>query len=232
MGETVGLPLALTDELRPIVRRLGLHGPPTGPWRGRYADHEVIALLCGVGAGRAGDAAERLVDEHQVTWLIAAGFAGGLDDAAVIGTKWLLGEVVPADDPVPILAWMPANADGVVGLSCHRILRDAEEKRQACAATGAVVVDCETAAVAEVALARGLSWSGVRVVSDDLAQPLPEFVLRHLDEEQGRVRLLPLFADLLLHPVWWPLLAKLARQNRTIAPRLADGVAELLEARR
>lgn len=61
----------------------------------------------------------------------------------------------------------------VTAVSCDRLLYQANEKSWLHASTGAVAVDMEAAAIAQVLLPEGIEISTVRVISDDSAEDLP-----------------------------------------------------------
>jgi adenosylhomocysteine nucleosidase len=90
--------------------------------------------------------------------------------------------------------------------------------------TGAVAVDMESAAVAEVAAQHGLPFIAVRVILDTAADSLPESVLRALAPagSSGRAHTAPLLWALLRRPSDLSSLLRLAAQYRLARRCLRD----------
>jgi len=84
------------------------------------------------------------------------------------------------------------------------------EKRELGAATGAIAVDMESAAIAAVAAAHGLPFLAVRTIADPLSMRLPEAVTVALNP-RGDVRLGTLLSHVLQNP---PEMFELVRLGR------------------
>ena len=227
----IGLPVALLDELKPIARRLGLRAGLTGPWTGRFAERDVVAIVCGIGQHKAGRVATELVDEHGCRSLLSVGFGGGLDPALALADVRVIAEVLSGDarfasDAQALARWPEAPA---VCLTVRQAMATPAAKAAARAETGAHMVDMETAAVARVAAERGVPWIGIRAVSDPADTGLPGFIADHFDPETGQLHLFRMFGYLIPRPGTWLELVRLASRSRRAANALAECTARLLE---
>lgn len=141
--------------------------------------------VSGVGRERAARAAEELIARYPISALISAGFAGALSPALKVGDL-----VVDTS----VAEWQMAAArhgarQGPV-LALEHVVRTAAERARF-AATGALAVDTESAAVAGVAARHGLPFANVRAITDTAARDL----LLDWDNcpaPDGQFRLLPL----------------------------------------
>jgi adenosylhomocysteine nucleosidase len=93
-------------------------------------------------------------------------------------------------------------------------------KAAAYRSSGAVAVDMESAAVAEVAAAARLPFIAVRVIVDTAADVLPRAVVAA--SRAGRVRMVRLIAGLLLAPGQIKPLMRLSQRYRTALRSLRD----------
>lgn len=186
--------------------------------------------LSGVGAERARRSAERLVAAGARA-LASFGCAGGLAPDVRVGELLL---------PVAVLdpsgssfetdgAWRSALA-ALVGpvregtlVESPRVLKTAEQKREAFRSTGALAVDMESASVAAVARAAGLPFVAVRAVCDDATMSVPRATLLAVDAD-GNLRLGALAKALVERPRELLAIARLDLGFRS-AQRTLRGVA-------
>ena len=167
--------------------------------------------------------------------LVSFGVAGGLDPglapgALVIGTEVDLGGAsLKADE-----AWakrlhnaLPKSRLGVVCGAQDAVLT-AAAKSTLHAESGGLVIDLESAAVAEACAAAGKPFAVIRAVADPAERAIPEFALKGLDEA-GRTRALPVILGLLGRPFALPALLGLARDNRAALKSLG-AATRLLDA--
>ncbi|HLA83812.1 MAG TPA: hypothetical protein VJL29_03380 [Thermoguttaceae bacterium] len=163
--------------------------------RGTLQARRVVAITSGAGLERAREATEALIDAHRPTWVISAGFAGGLSDAlgrhdlvvadSVVGPS---GERVTLDLPFdPNTLGMSVHVGAL--LTVEKIVRRPEEKRGLGERFGAAAVDTETAVVAEVCRQRGVPVAAVRVLTDAVDETLPPDVQRLTDQTTTAARL-------------------------------------------
>jgi adenosylhomocysteine nucleosidase len=196
----------MQPELQPIVRRLNLEMEGDGSvYRGRAGAIEVVAMLTTIGM-QAGAAAAQRILEHDVSWVMVVGIAGGVDRSVPIGAV-IVPEVVV--DRATGDRFRPAYLGDIVPrgtLSCGDELITGPDELDAMAARGVVAVDMETAAVAAVCEAAERPWSVFRGISDYAGEGLvddaifamtrpdgtadPEVVARYLEENPDRKQVL------------------------------------------
>jgi len=187
--------VALAQERRALASLLG--APRAGRLgelrvtRGTLAGQSILLIQAGIGAARAGRASAGLLDWLPCVGVWSIGFAGGLESGLRRGdlvcadrVVWETGDgrVERAGGAVEHMAAALRGAGlrthtGAV-LTVGAPLRTAAAKRAAHARTGAVAVEMEAAGVAEAAAARGVPWAALKVVLDEVEDPLPELTAR------------------------------------------------------
>jgi len=184
-----------------------------------------VAVACsGARPTRARAEAARLIAEGAVG-LVSFGLAGGLSPALASGDLVLADAVVLPDGEriATDLAWrsrLSARIE-IAGRAPHqaavagsdRLLATVAAKRALFAATGALAVDMESHAVAEVAHAAGRPFLVLRAIADPADQALPRAATVALGPG-GEVRLLAVVRALLDRPAELPALLRLGRQSR------------------
>jgi adenosylhomocysteine nucleosidase len=151
----------------------------------RLADGTLLAVS-GIGSAHANIAAAHLVDAGASA-LMSFGLAGGLDPLLCAGNVVLPEEVISRDGAS---CWTTPKwreqlrrevqktclvADGKL-LTCLKPIDAPADKAAAFRATGAVAVDMESLAVAQVAERHGLPFIAARVIVDTAADTLPPSV--------------------------------------------------------
>jgi hopanoid-associated phosphorylase len=177
----VGIVSALAAEARSL-------GPATAGIAGvRELADGMLLIVSGMGCNAAATAARALASAGA-TALASFGLAGALDPALECGTVLLPEDIVLADGTrLPTSgSWrervrraLPSNCSvrGGVLLTSLAPIGSASEKEAAWRATGAVGVDMESAAVAQVAAERALPFIALRVIVDLARDELPEAVI-------------------------------------------------------
>jgi adenosylhomocysteine nucleosidase len=186
-----------------------------------------LVAVSGVGGASAAIAANALLDAGAHA-LVSWGMAGGLDPRLAAGTV-CLPSVVMAPGGASFSTdthWRELLRAAIAGrrpvvqgklLTYPEALADAQGKAAAFHETGALAVDMESTAVAEVAAARGIPFIAVRVVVDTASDSLPSSVVRA--SSAGQVNIARLVRGLLASPWELPALLRLAGRYR--AARLA-----------
>ena len=174
-------------------------------------------------------AAARRLAEAGVVGLVSFGFAGGLDPKLSAGAVICPAEVIcgsgarfaASTDWRERLRAANAARPLLAGLLLTRAapLDSVADKASAFRETGAVAVDMESSAVAEVAAAFGLPFLALRVIVDTAADVLPQSVLDA--SRAGNLNMRRLLSGLALAP--WELLAliRLAQRYRAATLSLA-----------
>jgi len=222
-----GIVAALTAEARTLL--------PVQPARvsavGGSAIHILrngdLLIISGMGSAAATQAARTLVAAGARA-LLSFGLAGALDPALAAGAVLLpaavtdgAGTVHAAYDPwrerLAALQLAHGNTQALIVegalLSVAEPLTTAQGKSQARARTGAVAVDMESFAIAQVAADQGVKFAVARVVVDTAADSLPGVVLQATDV-RGEVDYRRLASGLLRRPPELLALLRLAQRYR------------------
>ncbi len=142
----------------------------------------MVVVESGVGAEAAVRATEALIEGHEPRWIISAGFAGGLHEHLAQGDILLADEIVNtlgrqlAIDFQLDREAIAAQRHLHVGrlLTMDRVIADAAEKESLGRAHGALAVDMESLAVADVCRRGKTRFLSVRIVSDAVGHTLPK----------------------------------------------------------
>ena len=218
-----GVVAALESEARtlgPAVRRRdGLSSLGDG----------ALLAVSGMGADLAAIAARRLVDAGTVR-LLSFGFAGGLDPTLGAGSVVVPTDVISSSGTrfatsaqwraqlcVAITVARVPSA-GVL-LSSATPVDAVADKAALFHDTGAVAVDMESLAIAEVAAVRGLPFIAVRVIVDTAADALPRAVLAA--SRAGQLSMRRLLGGFVLAPLDLVSLIRLAQRYRAATRSLA-----------
>jgi len=203
------------------------HATRAGSW---------LVVQSGPGAARAGLAAKRAVDAGA-SLLVSWGLAGGLDAKLVPGSVVAPQRVLQhGAEPfvvdggwhsrLVVLADEFALDTGDL-LAAPAALESPGAKRAAAAATHAVAVDMESAAIAAAAARADVPFVVLRVVVDGVGDALPSGAEQWIDEHGAR-RLAPTLRAVVSLRQWRPLLT-LAKRFRTASStleRLAQALAD------
>ena len=201
---------------------------------------EILAIATGMGLAHARRAALRAFELYPDARLaIATGVAGALTDGLVPGDLVLADRVMVQHDPVTepehlmtiegqLLRKLGRRLEAAglrftsgAMLSSPRVLSRGGEKRLAGKKTGAIAVDMETASIAEQANARGIDFTCLRAIIDQVDE---EVVGATLTDPAGEVSVLAATTYLLRNPgelLKLPrMIANLNRATRSLAAGL------------
>jgi len=201
---TAALMAALSREVRPFLRRVKERRLAGGAWpvwafSGKWG--KGVAVVSGMGAAAAAQAADWIFQNYQPRVFISLGFGGAVTPALPAGAV-VLGEVFWRYDPgAGALQEISAPPPPVA-------LRDLCERLAAAglpAFLGSVVttagiihkghqggpllhltypvLDLETSAAAGAARSRGLPFLALRAVTDTAAEEIPQFIRQAAQEE-------------------------------------------------
>jgi adenosylhomocysteine nucleosidase len=188
-----------------------------------------LLAVSGIGAALATIAARQLIDAGAMR-LMSFGLAGGLDPALAAGTVVLPREVISQsglryststawrEQLCTAIAGRSAVMDGIL-LSSSEPIDTVADKAAAFRETGAVAVDMESMAIAQVAAAHDLPFIAVRVIVDTAADVLPRAVVAA--STAGQVSLRRLLGGLAMAPLELVPLIRLARRYRAATRSLA-----------
>jgi nucleoside phosphorylase len=175
----------------------------------RYINPNCLVVQSGVGLARADEAARWLLNQG-VTALISLGVSGGLSEGIVSGDL-VLGVSLTSDGQVwaADVGWaekclaklesaaMAAQCGGLV--SVQQAVLNPEAKRNLAKVSGAIAVDMESAAVAQVAVLAKLPFLALRAVCDTVSQKVA-FDPSHILTSDGRVLAVRLIMEIIRRP--------------------------------
>ncbi len=189
--------------------------------RRRQLSADAVLAVSGPGRENARRAAEALAAEHRLAGLISLGFAGAL-------APWLhVGDVV-VDTCVP--RWHElASQHAIPGrvITVDTVIRSRAEREQLLQTTGALVVDMESDAVADVAARNSLPFAAIRAVTDT---PQRDLVIdwELCRRSNGSFRLLAVLRQALVSAEGIAEIRQLWYASRLASRQLGLFVAELL----
>jgi adenosylhomocysteine nucleosidase len=153
----------------------------------------VVIILSGPGRQNAARATTILIDGHQPDCVISAGFAGGLcpklKRSDILVADRLLnseGSQMAIELPTSLSAMLdrPGVHRGPL-LTNDRVVRLPAERKSLFERCGAMAVDMETFAVAEVCRQRGVPFASLRAINDTADEVLPRDVEHLLAQKSG-----------------------------------------------
>lgn len=201
---------------------------------GTLGARRIVWCISGVGRAAAAAAARQLVEGHRPRLLVTAGFAGGLDPDLRRGAavRPVTAVTDDATRPIALAAPPPSTAGGpLTVVTVDMVAATVAMKQGLAARTGGQLVDMETFAVAEVAVAAGLPCAAVRVISDDAHEALPGEVAALATPQSSLRRLGAVVGALGRRPAvavdLWRLWERSVVDSRTLADAVADAIRHL-----
>lgn len=232
MKGNIAIFAALEGELKPFV-----HGPGARKWKRRqscegsslweyrHADGCWIAACAGMGGGRAAFAFAEAEKLAAIDAVCSVGWAGSLNGA--IGAESVSNVSLVIDTKTgERFRPVDSRAECPVLVTTTRVA-DEREKQRLAASYGAGLVDMEAAAIARIALGKGIPFYCLKAVSDDAEARLPD--LNPFIAESGRLKMLPFLAHIAVRPRSWSGLMKLGRHSSAAAKNLAEALYDWLD---
>jgi adenosylhomocysteine nucleosidase len=223
----VAIIAAMPGELHPLVRgwrqerRAGV-----AIWRHVSGDNEWLAACAGAGqkaATRAVAALEQIGPLHAA---FSMGWVGALDAKYAPGAAYEVAGVIDAQTGERFSsAASNARAENP-WLVTSSTVADAAEKQRLAASYGAGLVDMEAAAVARLALMRGIPFHAVKGVSDGVNDTLPDF--NRFISPNGVFHTGRLILFVLPRPWLWPALIRMGENSKCASLRMAELLQNLL----
>ena len=204
---------------------------------GEMAGRRVVVIRSGPGRKAARRATEAAIDGHRPRWVISAGFAGALRPEVergdiVLADRLMDGEGFCMDmDRTGVPAELSEGRRVHVGpfLAVERIVCRPERKRELAQEHGALAVDMESLAVAEVCQRRGVPVLAVRAVTDRVDERLPRDV-EHLMRQSSRAgQIGAALGAIMQRPGSINDMLRLRETANTCSDRLAKYLAKLIE---
>jgi adenosylhomocysteine nucleosidase len=216
----IAIVAALEREINPWVANWTYFDREHGGRRYRFFQRgRVVAVSGGMGRSAARRAAEAAAVLFQPQELQSVGFAGALDGSLKAGAVVEPQRVVDSADgsrcDTGRGSGVLVTADSIAGV---------EQKAKLASAYGATLVDMEAAAVAKAAQARGMRFSALKAISDEVDFVLPD--MESFVTEDGRLNESGFAVHAALRPWLWGRVIRLAsnssRASRALCERLRE----------
>jgi nucleoside phosphorylase len=190
-GNPLLIVFALPFEARATIRALGLKRTTCGLWTG---NNLAVAVLGAGGAANVKRSLPDLLDSINPRLVVSAGFSGALT------TEYQFGTVLTGNDAMSLALARDLGLPSAKFAPSDVIVESDEQRATIATATGAAIVDMESAAVRACCEAHGIPCATIRVVSDSPDRPLPVPSRVLWDHTNNRARPGALALYLLLHP--------------------------------
>jgi adenosylhomocysteine nucleosidase len=222
-AQTIVLIAPMPNELRPIVKRLGLRqsgeqgGLPV--YRGSAGGVDVLATRTGIGPRLAAETTERVLALASVDRVVVSGIAGGIDPVTAVGDLVVPEEVVDGATGERYRATPPEGVavKGLIrtgGPDDYSLTPDEIGRLRD---SGVIALDMETAAIARVCEGNGVPWVAFRAISDMAGDETLGPVVMTLVKPDGTPKLGASLRFLLTHPRRIPRMMRLAREANAAA---------------
>lgn len=236
----LGIVCALNLEIAPFLKRTVQFRSQAGngfTFRAcRLNDTRICVVEGGAGAVRATRATNALIDAFSPPWVISVGFCGALVEGMRLGDIVVANSVLNESGSQRLAIDLKMAAAPEQGLHVgaiatkDEIVRLVDDKRRLANQTGAIAVDMESLAIAQVCRDRQTKFMAIRVISDDMTENLPPEVLAILGPK-GTIRAGALVGSILKRPGCvkdlWALREKAADASERLAAFL-PGVIKTL----
>lgn len=248
-NENIGLIMAMGNELGPFLTGVGpvctdtVSGSTIHSFR--VGKHSLSAVQSGMGIENATQAARALVDRCKPDLLINAGFAGSITPESAVGDIVLADRILlykdgRMEEGELVEASLPVTAAGLINVPPRQFkvlhgsfvtaagIRSKGELAAALPhACKVAVVDMETAAVARIATERGISFLGIRAVSDGFDEEIG-FSIEEIADASMRVSAVKVLGTIIRKPWIIPQMVRLARNSKQAGANLAAALRLLL----
>jgi len=249
----IGITFALPSESSELVRRLqarqrhdnllsGKIDPPSPRLR-RAGNHEgvgtreavrsrdVTILHTGVGAKNCNEQLEILLHKTRPQLVTSSGFAGAVTDQLQVGDL-ILAENFSDSQLLATAARILRDREPrtVKLFTSTSIIDSAAERNEIARASGALAVDMETGAIANVCQAHGVPLISLRIISDTPSQPFPAPLSVLFDLERQRTNYGRLLSYIFRHPAAGWRLCRFAGQIARIRTNLTEAIVALVQA--
>ena len=215
----VAIVAAMEREVRALVKMWRAVEREHDGRKYRFFESERAVLVCGgIGPEAARRATEAIISLYAPVMVQSIGFAGALDSTLKAGTVLTPICVIDAKDGSRIEAgvghWVLVSVDEPASV---------RQKRKLAETYWAHAVDMEAAAVARGTQAHGITFVGLKAISDEADFEMPP-IGRFVDSN-GQFRTLAFSVFAAIRPWLWPRVIRLARNSS----KAAKGLCEWLE---
>ncbi len=210
----VAMVAALEREAWPLVKDWRVSEREYEGKRFKFFESGDEVLVCGgIGAQAARRATEAVIALYQPGVVQSVGFAGALDPELRVGAVLVPSLVINAQDGSRVET---GSGQGV--LVSVAAVASIEQKSKSAKAYGAQAVDMEAAAVARGAQARGVGFSAVKVISDEMDFEMPS--MEKFIGGDGTFKTGKFAAFVVVRPWLWALVMRLQKNSAIAAGAL------------
>ncbi len=239
--DSIGLVVAMPEEVRSIVRRLGTYRKEQAGrfpvYLFRLDGRHVTLIQSGMGTEKAAAATEELIAFAKPGVLISAGLGGGVRQGLAIGDVVIAGQSLALSEGVISDAGALENgrylramqesfshrpfriADGTT-ITSGRIVPKGTARQLIAKEVMNPVLDMETCAVAQTACRNGIPLVAVRAISDAAEEELL-FSLDEITDRDLKVRIGKVLIAIAKKPRILPQLLRLAKNAKLAGNNLA-----------
>lgn len=227
----IGIVAAMEREVAPLIRGWKVRTLYQGGHASRqYRLFETViesvpgnvdlSLICGgVGYEAARQATEALIRELKPELVISVGFAGALDASLRVGDVVVPKVVINSAD-----SSRTHIESGAGILVSTTTVAGKEQKARFAKAYGAVAVDMEAAAVSQGALARGIEFAAIKVISDAADFEMP--ALDRFITSDGQFQTFRFACHVALRPWLWGETIALAQNSSRASQALSGSITD------
>jgi len=245
--ESIGIVMAMREEIRPVLRRLGEHRKERAGQFPLYLfqrDGRQVSLIeSGMGIKRATAATIELISRAQPRLIITAGLGGAVRPGLNVGEVVLAGQVLTLGDGITTkivaidnqallravhesLPGQPFRMlDGAI-VTTSGIVNKREAEGLLAREIANPVLDMETSAVAEIAERNGIPLIALRAISDAAEEELL-FSLDELTDRELNIRIGKVLLTIAKKPRILPQLIRLAKNSKLATNNLAIVLEQL-----
>ena len=212
--ERIAIVAAMVQELRPIVRALGLAPDHDGLGHcfvGRSGNRAIAAAVTSMGTAAATSVTGDLLDRRPAEHVIVAGIAGGIAPDLSIGDLVVPEVVVDEATGVEARPVAIGGHEARGRMLTTDVLHNTPGALDELRAQGYVAVDMETAAIGAECESRGIPWSAFRAISDRAGDPNVDERVLGLSKADGHANPGAVARYLVTGPWRIPKLARLGR---------------------
>jgi adenosylhomocysteine nucleosidase len=249
---TIGLVAAIPEESRHL---LAMAGSVTKEYRDIFVLYrfkvrltDICLITSGIGPARGADAVRVLISWVRPELIINIGFAGGITNSVAVGDLILANRLFSYDgqllqekhsldrslsdliETALVAACQGEQFQVLRGgfITCDKILPKRQLTGLLPRAVMNPVLDMESAAEAEAAHEAGVSFLGLRAISDDAGEDLG-FSITEFTDSSMNVKVSRVLLTLIRKPRLLPQLIRLAKNSASAGNNLATGIMRLLE---
>ena len=197
---------------------------------------DIFLCLSGMGYESASNAARKCLEikvDALISWGVAGAIESSLNSGDLIFAESIIGQhktyQTTTEWNKKLLAYFQKNSTSVISgdiASSKEICASVTDKKLLLDKTGAIAVDMESAAIAEIAKNNNLDFIVIRTIADKAATTIPEAVLNHTDN-LGKPEILKFMLSCMSKPAQISDIAKLAKSYKMALKTLSNIASDL-----